>query len=252
MIDLNSTIAQTVQPYLFQNGFILTDLPTKELETLQQNLKTEARKRGEVLFRQGSYPTGAFLLVSGKVKIFQEMADGQRQTLYIYSDGDMIGYRQLIAEETHPVTAVLLEDTIIGFIPGKTFRGLLDSSSFFSRNVLMALAREFSIWMKRITAFSQLPVRQRLVLALLMLYEQYRRSGSPPGVITMNRTELAEFVGASLETVIRALNALKINDLVVIRGRRILLPNPLGLMEILQREGGEAISRASSPHNLRS
>lgn len=236
MIDLHSKIAQTVQPYLFQNGFVLADLPKKDLETLQQNLHAEQRKRGDMLFKQGAYPTGAYVLQSGKVKIFQEIPDGHRQTLYVYSDGDLIGYRQLIAEETHPVSAVLLEDSTIAFIPAKTFRGLLQTSAFFSRNIVTALAKEFSVWMKRMTAFGQLPVRQRLVLALLMLCEQYRRSGSPAGSITITRTELAEYVGASLETVIRALNALKSSGLVRIHGRHILLPDPAGLMDILQNE----------------
>ena len=149
----------------------------------------------------------------------------------------MIGYRQLIAGEANPVSAVLLEDATVGFIPGETFRELLEASPFFARNILTALAREFSVWMNRMTAFAQLPVRLRLVLALLILHEQYRQSGSPAGVVTMTRTELAEYVGTSLETVVRALHTLKSSNLVNIKGRRILLPDIMGLVDILQGEG---------------
>lgn len=236
MTDTHLRITQATQPYLFQNSFILNDLPVKDRTMLQHSVKSEPRKRGDVLFRQGTFPKGAFWLIAGKVKIFQESADGQRQTLYIYSNGDLIGYRQLIAEEANPVSAVLLEDATVGFIPAKSFRDLLDMSPFFARNILAALAREFSVWMNRMTAFAQLPVRLRLVLALLILHEQYRQSGSPPGMITMTRTELAEYVGTSLETVVRALNTLKTHQLVQISGRRILLPNIEALLDILQSE----------------
>lgn len=236
MTDPTLRIAQTVQPYLFQNSFILTDLPIKDIAMFQESVKPEARKRGDVLFRQGEFPKGTYWLISGKVKIFQETLTGQRQTLYIYSDGDIIAYRQLIAEEANPVSAVLLEDATVGLIPSETFRELLNASPFFARNILTALAREFSIWMNRTTVFTQFSVRRRLILALLILYEQYRRSGSPPGVVTMTRTELSEYVGASLETVVRILNTLKANNLVNIHGRRILLPNPIALVDILQAE----------------
>lgn len=236
MIDQNLRMARVTQPYLFQNHFILTDLPVKDLAVLQEQVMTEAKKRGEVLFRQGGYPKGAFWLISGKAKIFQETSDGQRQTHYIYSNGDLIAYRQLIAEEVHPVSATLLEDSTVGFISAEVFRGLLNNSPIFARNILTALAREFTVWMNRMTVFTQFSVRNRIILALLILHEQYRLSGSPSGVVTMTRSELAEYVGASLETVVRGLNHLKAIDLVRIHGRRIVLPNLASLLEILHIE----------------
>ena len=236
MSDIHIRIQQATQPYLFRNSVILTHLPAEDLELLDKKALPQEGKRGDILFKQGTYPNGVYLLVSGKVKIYQETLVGQRQTLYIYSDGDLIGYRQFISEEAHPVSAALLEDSRYRHIPGETFRGLLHSSTFFARNVLSALAREFTVWMNRMTVFTQFPVRHRLVLALLILQEQYRMSGSPPGEITITRTELAEYIGTSLETVVRALNTLKSAHLVEIHGRKILLADMTGLMDILQHE----------------
>ena len=235
-MDTNQRIANVTRPYLLQNAFMLTDLPEKDLEKLHKNAKPEHRKRGEALFQQGVFPKGAFWLMAGKLKIFQETPSGERQTLYVYTDGDLAGYRQIITEEVYAVNAVLLEDSTVGFISNETFRELLDASPFFARNVLAAMAREFTVWMNRMTALAQFSVRHRLALALLVLHEQYRRSGSPPGTITITRTELAEYVGTSLETIVRALSALKLNDLVHITGRCIQLPNPIGLIDILQEK----------------
>jgi len=234
MIDPNLRIARATQPYLFQNSFILTNLPAEDLKMLEDHAKPENGKRGDVLFRQGAFPNGVYWLISGKIKIFQETPTGQKQTMYIYSDGDLIAYRQFIADEPHPVTAVLIEESMYRFVPAEMFRGLLTSSPFFSRNILTALAREFTVWMNRMTVFSQYPVRYRLILALLILQEQYRMSGSEPGVVTITRTDLAEFVGAKLETVVRALNKLKAENLVSINGRKILLPDLDGLLDVLQ------------------
>jgi CRP-like cAMP-binding protein len=104
------------------------------------------------------------------------------------------------------------------------------------RNVLSALARDFTVWMNRMTVFTKFPVKRRLILALLILHEQYRISGSPPGVITITRTELSEYVGASLETVVRVLNTLKVKDLVQINGRRILIKDIEEMVMMMEGE----------------
>jgi CRP-like cAMP-binding protein len=171
--------------------------------------------------------------VEGKAKIFRELPDGHRHTLYIYSDGDLVGYRQVISGEKFPMSAELLEDSMVGFLPAEGFRRLAAESPHFNRNLLLALAREFSVWMNRLTEFAQLPVRARLALALLILHESYRRPGEPVTAITITRTEVAEYIGASLEAVVRALADFRREGLVHARGRRIVLPHPTALLGVL-------------------
>jgi CRP/FNR family transcriptional regulator len=235
MQRLSSAITKATLPYLFQYDFLLKELPAKDLDLLRLSAKPVKRKRGEILFHEGDTPTHVCWLFTGKVKISQETEAGRTQTLYIYSDGDLIAYRQLIAEEVHPVSAQLLEDSTIGFVPGNIFRKLLQDSHEFTNSMLAALARDFSVWTHRMTVFAQFPVRKRVLLALLILYEQYRLSGSTDGLITMTRTELAEYVGASLETVVRAMNGLKRQKLISVYGRSITLEEPLKLLKLFEQ-----------------
>ena len=236
MSDPSAKVTKIIRPYLFRNGGMMTGLSEKEMSIIQESAKAKSLKRGEVLFKQNTTPRTVVWLISGKAKIFQETPGGQRQTFYVYSDGDLIGYRQLIAGEVHPVSAVLLEDSTVMLIPSNTFLSLIDRSPLFAKTVLSALARDFTVWMNRMTVFTRFPVKQRLVLALLILHEQYRLSGSPAGIITITRTELSEYVGASLETVVRVLNTLKSKNLVQIAGRRIVLPDVNALADIMEKE----------------
>ena len=217
MPDQSSSLSKITRPYLFRNGAMIHDLPEKDSKIITESAKPKLLKRGEVLFKQGTVPRSVVWLISGKAKIFQETPGGQRQTVYIYSDGDLIGYRQLIAGEVHPVSAILLEDSTIMLIPAGTFKGLIDTSPKFARNVLSALARDFTVWMNRMTVFTKFPVKRRLILAL-------------------TRTELSEYVGASLETVVRVLNTLKVKDLVQINGRRILIKDIEEMVMMMEGE----------------
>lgn len=227
-------VSKVTKPYLFQNNWVLTDLPAADLEVLRICAELQSGKRGDHLFNAGGYPKGVYWLKAGKVKIYQESPGGQKQTHYIYSDGDLIGFRQFIANEPHPVSAALLEDSTYVMIPGDTFRQLINHSPVFARNMLTALAREFTVWMNRMTVYTTYPVKDRVTLALLILSEQYHASGLPKGEITMTRTELAEYVGATLETVVRVLNKMKTEGLVEIQGRSIIIKNVGQLMKLIE------------------
>lgn len=128
---LKKKIQEAVQPYLLQGNVIINELPEAEKAALKKFATTETGKRGQVLFKQGSFPKGVYWIVEGKVKIFQETHSGQRQTLYVYTENDLVGYRQFIADVTHPVTARFLEDTSYLHIPGHVFRNLIKDSPLF-------------------------------------------------------------------------------------------------------------------------
>jgi len=232
----DSSVSKITRPYLFRNTTLITELSEKDLQLIHDHAKPKSLKRGEILFKQDTTPRSVVWLLHGKAKILQETPGGQKQTVYIYSDGDLIGYRQLIAGEVHPVSAVLLEDSTVILIPGPIFKTLLDQSPLFARNMITALSRDFTVWMNRTTVFTKYPVRHRLILALLILLDQYQHSGSPKGVITITRTELAQYVGASLETVVRELNKLKRKNIVEVSGRRLLINDTSELMRMLEGE----------------
>ena len=224
-------VSKITKPYLFQHGAFIMHLPPQDLKLLEESAPARLRKRGDHLFHAGGFPRSVYWLHSGKVKIFQQTPNGHRQTTYIYSDGDLFGFRQFIAEEPHPVSARLLEDSHVSIIPGDIFRQLMANSPSFTREILTILAKEFSVWANRMTLYTKYDVSHRIQLALLILSEQYRLSGSPPGIITITRTELSEFVGATLETVVRTLNKLKNDRLVKVEGRRISILDMNRLVE---------------------
>src|SRR5690606_37716495 len=182
----------------------------------------------------GGCPHGVSWLVSGKAKIFQGIQDGERRTLYLYADGDLIAYRQLIADQPHPVSAMLLEDSVIRLIPAETFRGLIQTSPFFARNMLTGLAREFTVWINLMNAFKRYSVRQRIILVLLMLEAQDRESSAPSGFVSLSRTDIAEYVGATLETVVRMLQALRAEGTLELDGRSIHIREPMQLVAELE------------------
>ena len=221
MNDKDSIISR----YHFNSAYIWEALPKNELDELQTNARIIKYKKGDVIYHEGAYPKSLFIIVEGKVKIYQTNEKGVRQIVYIYMKGEAFGHRQLICQQTYPVTAMAFEDSEVMIIPSEDFLSLLDRSYFLTRNLLQGLSIEFSVWINRIASFARKTVRERLALALLILHEKFMQKDKEylPVVINITRTDLAEYVGVPLETLVRNLSFFKEEGWIHLNGKRIII-----------------------------
>lgn len=217
-----------IDKYHFKSGSILEGLPQKEFRILKQGMVRIEEKRGKLIYREGTYSKGGYILRKGKVKIFQTNKDGKEQIVYIYKKGELMGYRPLLCNEPHPISAVTLEDCIISFIPKKCFLEALQASGVLANRLLVNLSHEFSVWINKISVFAQQPVRARIALSLLILSEKYRKQERKdiPVVIDLSRDDLASYVGTAKETLVRLLHDLKQRHIVSSKGRKITILKP--------------------------
>lgn len=225
MSCLMPAVAQVVSPYQFRHFISVDELPLGAPDASSAGVAEIRIQKGEGLFRQGSHARGVYVLVKGKVKVFQEKPGGQRRILHLYSDGDLLGYRPLLTDGLHSCSAETLEPCVLQFIPKDVFMASIDESPTFAQFMLRAVSREFAAWSNFQAAFDSSPVRVRVALALLILHEKYKISGNATVVIQFSRTDLSEYVVASLETVVRSLRELKEAGIVHLRGRRMLISN---------------------------
>lgn len=213
---------------------ILGSLPEKELKWLREKSKQRKIRANHELFKEGSVPNMVFILKKGKVKIFQTTENGDEQIVYIYEPGDIFGYRPLLCNERHPVTARTLEESVLVCIPRSRFQELLEISPILSRILLRNLSSEFSVWINYITTFAQYSVKERLALSLLILTEKYKKSkDSKLTEISLSRKDLASFAGTSIETVARMLTKFKNDKIIRIRKRNILVTDPESLVKMI-------------------
>ncbi|MBL7891152.1 MAG: Crp/Fnr family transcriptional regulator [Bacteroidia bacterium] len=223
-----------IEKYHFKTDSILEGLPAKEFRLLKQEMQRIEIKKGKLIYREGSYSKGAYILRKGKVKIYQTNKDGKEQIAYIYRKGEIMGYRPILCEELHPVSAVALEDCVVSFIPRKYFLNALDESPILARRLLTNLSHEFTVWINKLTLFAQQPVRERVALSLLIINEKYKKEGRAnlTVVINLSREDLANYVGTTIETLVRILRYLKNEKIIATSGRRITVLKPKELEKI--------------------
>lgn len=218
----------------FKSGSILADLPEAELALLMRR-KTESRfKKGQVIFREGSYPTGIYYLVNGRAKKYKMDADGGEQIIYVANAGELLGYHSILSDEDHLDSAAVLEDSVIAFIPKDDFMEALDQSGILSRRLLKTLSHEFSVLVNSLTVYARRPVRERLALQLIVVREKYKEEGKSglPVEIDLSRDDLASLVGTARENVVRVLSEFREEGILDTRGRKIIVHDVRKLIEV--------------------
>lgn len=227
-------MAFSIEKYHFKTTSLLEGLPKDEFTLLKDNMQRKEIKKGKVIYREGSHSKGVYILRKGKVKIYQTNKDGKEQIVYIYRKGESMGYRPIICEELHPVSAAALENCVISFIPRYYFTKVLEKSIVLTNRLLVNLSHEFTVWTNKISVFAHQPVKERVALSLLILNEKYGRENGKeqPVVINLSRNDFANYVGTAEETLVRMLQDFKQRNIIRTEGRKIFILHPKELEAI--------------------
>jgi CRP-like cAMP-binding protein len=218
----------------FNSDSIFEGLPESDISLLNKNMVTHTYKKGEILFREGSYPTGIYFIKKGKVKKYKTDKEGKEQIFYMYRKGELLGYHALISEEKFTDTASTIEESVISFIPKDDFLQTIQISSILSNRLLKVMSHEFGVLVNGLAVLAQKTVRERLALSLLVLRDKYKKENqeNKPVEVELSRDDLSKFVGTARETLVRLLHDFKAEGLIETNGRKIILLKPLEISKI--------------------
>jgi CRP-like cAMP-binding protein len=219
--------------YYYKSPDLFKHLPPSEASLISRNTVQKSIRKNKLFFKQGSHPAGVYLLTTGKVKMYQANADGKETVIYFYSAGDIMGYRPIICNECHPLSAAALEDCIYSFIPREAFLTILASSPSLSNLLLENLGHEFSVWVNNMSLFSSQSVKERTAMALIKLHEIYKPEEGGQSIIRLSRSDFAAYVGTAKETLVRLLGDLKRKKVISIQGKSIRILNMNTLLEMI-------------------
>ncbi len=191
-------------------------------------------KKRQNIFTEGTFPSGIYFIKRGKVKKFKTLNGGKEQIIYLCNEGELLGYAALLSEEPYPDSATALTDASIGFMPKEKLNELLETHPALSKMLMKNLSHEFGVLVNFIAAFTQKSVRERVALTLLILHEKFKEnlSENDEVEIELSREDCANIVGTAVETLVRLLHDFKDENLIITRGRKIIITNKTQLVEI--------------------
>jgi CRP/FNR family transcriptional regulator, polysaccharide utilization system transcription regulator len=197
---------------------VFSDMPSSELQIFSSGKGCNFYASGDVIFKEGSYPSGLFCVHKGKIKIFKYGSEGREQIIRFAKEGDILGYKSLITNEPYSASASALDDTVI-------FNSL-QLSPHLSLKMLQLLTHELRTAETRMVDLAQKSVRERLAEALLILEETFGYEENTKILnVTLTREEIANIVGTATESIIRLLSEFKKDGVIELAGRKISVMN---------------------------
>lgn len=214
-----------ISKFYFKSQPILESLNSIDRIFLNDHLTLEEFSRGVELFKEGSPSKFVYIIKRGKVKIYQTKHGSENQILYIYTAGDMFGYRPMLSEGVNFASAMTIEECELYVLQKKHFLSAVNKSVELMKLLLTNSSHEFSVIVNYIGAFSLKSGRERVALCLLILEEKYKQKGISQVEITLSRADLAAFSGIAFETLSRVITQFKDENLIKIVGRKIYITN---------------------------
>lgn len=222
-----------IKKFDFKSDKILSSLTEKERSLFLEQSEELMFKKGKLIFYEGGIPTGAFVVNSGRTKIYKTGLDGKDQIFYVYKAGDLLGYHALLCEEQYEDSCEALEDCKISFISKTRFQKLLHQIPNLNQLLIQNMSHEFGVLVNTITILAQKPLRERLALWLLILNEKYKNQN---GAILLPREDLANIIGTARESLGRLLKEFREDQLIEIDNKVIRIIDISKLLKIASSE----------------
>ncbi len=187
---------------------------------------TEVRLgRGQTLFSEGDEGDRLYVMLSGKVKLTRTSADGRENLLAVLGPGEMLGELSLFDPGPRTASAVAVTDAVLAGLGHDDLRPFIMQQPEVAVHLLKALATRLRRTNDVVADLVFTDVPGRVAKALLDLAERFGKE-SDDGLHVhhdLTQEELAQFVGASRETVNKALAEFALRGWLRIEAKAVVL-----------------------------
>jgi CRP/FNR family cyclic AMP-dependent transcriptional regulator len=204
---------------------LFANMDRDQTRVLQASLTPLELPRGEVLFHEGERGDRLYVIERGKIKLGRRSNDGRENLLAVLGPGEMFGELSLFDPGPRTATATVVADARLQELGHPDLVAWLQSNPTVAKHLLQALARRLRRTNEALAdlVFSDVP--GRVAKSLLDLSTRFGEQVDDGLRVAHDLTqeELAQLVGASRETVNKALADFAARGWVRREGRAVVL-----------------------------
>jgi CRP/FNR family cyclic AMP-dependent transcriptional regulator len=212
-------------------GKFFNKLAPSSLEDFSEMEYPSSYAANVVLFHEGEPERALFVVLEGEVRLSINSSEGRRLNLRIARAGDIIGLSSTLSGIPYDMTAETLCPSKIAAIERVEFLKFLSRHPDAYQSVLDELGRHMAIACSQLRTLglsSSAP--EKLARLLLEWSENGQKTETGTQFrFSLTHEEIGDFIGASRETVTRALTNLKNRRLVAFQGSTVTIPNRAAL-----------------------
>ena len=206
---------------------IFQGVETSAVSALIEQLRPIAFPRGHMVFAEGMPGDRLFIIISGKVKIGRRCPDGRENLLTILGPSDMFGELSIFDPGPRTSSATTITDVEAVSMDRGALRTWIADRPQITEQLLRVLARRLRRTNNILSEHIFTDVPGRVAKQLLQLAQRF---GTHEGTALrvkhdLTQEEIAQLVGASRETVNKALADFAHRGWLRLEGKSVLITN---------------------------
>ena len=203
-------------------------LDEESARALRRQMSDVKLSRGEHLFLEGQDGAHLYVVLDGKIKLTRAAADGRENLLTVLGPGEMFGELSLFDPRPRTSSASAVTDATLAALGHDALRRTLQDHPEVSLHMLQALARRLRRANDVVADLVFTDVPGRVAKNLLDLADRFGQQEKDGLHVhhDLTQEELAQLVGASRETVNKALADFAARGWLQISARSVLILDP--------------------------
>ncbi len=213
---------------------VCAPLDNEALTAVEHIATRRTFESGDCIFDEGEPARHVFNVTEGAVKIFKLLADGRRQVTGFLFAGDFLG---LASDEAYAYSAEAVSTTRVCRFQRRQLDEMLQRYPLMERRLLDIASNELAQAQEQMLLLGRKTAKERIASFLLLLSRRARQGGRQenPVTVPMSRSDIADYLGLTTETVSRTFTKLKSEGLIeLLREGRVRLADKGTLTEIAE------------------
>ena len=197
-------------------------------EALAAHLEYLDVPKGHMIFSESELGDSLYIVMSGKVKIGRRAADGRENMLAVLGPSDLVGELSIFDPGPRTASAVAVTDAKLARLRQSALRPWITNRPEIAEQLLRVLARRLRRTNDALADLIFTDVPGRVAKNLLQMAKRFgTREGNALRVThDLTQEELAQLVGASRETVNKALADFAQRSWLRLEGKTVLILEP--------------------------
>lgn len=211
----------------------LHDTEVHQLDNMVSHQKFIAK---QILFEEGEAADYVFNVAAGTLKLYKMLPDGRCQVTGFLYPGDFLG---LSANGTYSYGAEAVTPVMLCRFKATELRALFDEYPQLRERMLEVANDELSAAQEQILLLGRKTPIERLASFLLVVSRKYQDRALPgnPIDLAMNRNDISDYLGLTIETVSRAFTKLRNQSVIELPESNHVVIKDLERLEEIAEEG---------------
>jgi CRP/FNR family nitrogen fixation transcriptional regulator len=211
-----------------------TTVPMSDFKALDAFGTVVLVGRDQEVYAEGDAAEYCYKVVAGAIRTLKLMPDGRRQVSEFYLAGDLLGFEDC---ETRYLTAEAASDATLIRYPRRRIEAQAEADQGLARKLRDLASGSLRNCHKQMLLLGRKSAQERIATFLLEMADRAPQNGDNVVELPMSRSDIADHLGLTLETVSRVLNRLHRDDTInLVSAHRVELAD----REALEEMGGEA------------